>query len=221
MLSHTSFWGCEQPKWASTRTLSRVSLGYPRSVRFRARTGAVLLVLIYVFGFFAARWEHCQQFSPTSTFVWCVVVVTMEDFYDFAQGLLKSMFKICHGAKCRNRLRVQQSRGRESRSLLRLHFLHTTRRNFCGRAIPRVCESISTSGLIAHKHSTSSPTRQLSPQKSFSRFLLLFSLLVLALRLFTTAITVITFTKCHHYRPPPHTQYPPICFYWSFIKWVV
>jgi hypothetical protein len=24
------------------------------------------------------------------------------------------------------------------------HFLHTTRKNFCGRAIPRVCESTST-----------------------------------------------------------------------------
>jgi hypothetical protein len=73
-----------------------------------------------------------------------VAVVTVEDFYGFARGLLKPSSRVTMertagiGCTCSKVVAANRAHFRG------LHFLHTTRRNFCERVIPRVCESIST-----------------------------------------------------------------------------
>jgi hypothetical protein len=116
----------------------------------------LLLVLIYFLGSSLRGKNIANNFLQRSTFVWwwwcvclfclfgVVAVVTVEDFYNFAQGLLKSSSRFAMERNAGIGYACSKVVAANRAHFCGLHFLRTTRRKFCGRVIPRVCESIST-----------------------------------------------------------------------------
>jgi hypothetical protein len=116
-------------------------------MRFRARTAIrLLLVLIYFFDY-SLRGENIVNIFLLLLLRGrggVVAAVTEDDFYDFAQGLFKSSSRFARERNAGICCVCQQSRGRESRSLLRPQFSAHHKKKLLLEVIPRVCESTST-----------------------------------------------------------------------------